>query len=185
MTSPDTRPFQVFRGGRLLSLPDHHGEPADVLLEGALIREVAPPGLAAPADAQVIDARERLLMPGLINAHTHAHGTLGKGLAGDRWSLELLLNANPTITAERTLEDKRLCATLSAVEMVRKGSTACYDLFVEFPVPSVEGVFAVAEGYREVGLRAVVAPMISDRTCLLYTSPSPRDGLLSRMPSSA
>ena len=24
-----------------------------------------------------------------------------------------------------------------------------------------------------------------DRTCLLYTSPSPRDGLLSRMPSSA
>ncbi|HKZ07963.1 MAG TPA: amidohydrolase, partial [Methylomirabilota bacterium] len=77
-------PFTIFRGGRVLSLPEHRGEPADVLLEGVLIREVGPPGLAAPADAEVIDARERLLMPGLINAHTHAHGTLGKGLAGDR-----------------------------------------------------------------------------------------------------
>ena len=159
---PDPRRFQVIRGGRILSLPTHRGEPADVLLEGDTIRAVGPPGLAAPPDAEVIDARDRLLLPGLVNAHTHAHGALGKGLAGDRWSLELLLNANPTITAERTLEDKRLCAMLSAVEMVRKGSTACFDLFVEFPVPSVDGVLAVAEGYREVGLRAVVAPMISD-----------------------
>ena len=161
---PDLRRFQVTRGGRILSLPSHRGEPGDILLEGDTIRAVGPPGLAAPADAEVIDARDRLLLPGLVNAHTHAHGALGKGLAGDRWSLELLLNANPTITAERTLEDKRLCAMLSAVEMVRKGSTACYDLFVEFPVPTVDGVLAVAEGYREVGLRAVVAPMISDRT---------------------
>ena len=176
---PGASPFTVFRGGRVLSLPDHRGEPADVLLEGALIREVGPPGLAAPADAQVIDARERLLMPGLINAHTHAHGTLGKGLAGDRWSLELLLNANPTITAERTLDDKRLCAALSAVEMVRKGATVCFDLFVEFPLPTVDGVFAVAEGYRDVGLRAVVAPMVSDRT--LYAA---IPGMLDAFPES-
>src|SRR5262245_46244687 len=157
-------PFQVFRGGRVLSLPEHRGEPADVLVEGDTIRAVGPPGLAAPADASAIDARDRLLMPGLVNAHTHAHGALGKGLAGDRWSLEVFLNANPAISAERTLEDKRLGAMLSAVEMVRKGATACFDLFVEVPAPTVEGVLAVADGYRLVGLRAVVAPMISDLT---------------------
>jgi len=156
--------FQVIRGGRILSLPGHRGDFGDLLLEGDTIRAVGPPGLAAPPDAETIDARDRLLLPGLINAHTHAHGALGKGLAADRWTLELLLNANPTITAERTREDKRLSAMLSAVEMVRKGSTACYDLFVEFPVPTADGVFAVAEGYRDVGLRAVVAPMVSDRT---------------------
>ena len=157
-------PFTVIRGGRILSLPGHRGEPGDVLLEGDMIRAVGPPGLAAPPDAESIDARDRLLLPGLVNAHTHAHGALGKGLAGDRWSLELLLHANPSINAERTLEDKRLGAMLSAVEMIRKGSTACFDLFVEFPLPTVDGVCAVAEGYREVGLRAVVAPMVSDRT---------------------
>ena len=169
--------WSVFRGGRVLSLPEHRGEPADLLVEGEMIHAVGPPGLGAPADAQVIDARERLLMPGLINAHTHAHGTLGKGLAGDRWSLELLLNANPSVAAERTLEDKRLSATLSAVEMVRKGATACFDLFVEFPAPTVDGVLAAAEGYRDVGLRAVVAPMISDRT--LYAA---IPGLLDAIP---
>ena len=35
---------------------------------------------------------DRLLIPGLVNAHTHATVALGKGMA-DRWSLELLLNA--------------------------------------------------------------------------------------------
>ena len=38
------------------------------------------------------------------------------------------------------------------------------------------------------GLKSLVSPlglMDIDKACLLYTSPSPRDGLLSRMPSSA
>ena len=32
---------------------------------------------------------------------------------------------------------------------------------------------------------AVLTTVVGAKTCLLYTSPSPRDGLLSRMPSSA
>jgi 5-methylthioadenosine/S-adenosylhomocysteine deaminase len=158
------RTAQIIRGGRLLDPPRHRGEPGDLLVDGDTIREVGPPGLAAPADALPVDARDRLLMPGLVNAHTHAHGALGKGLLGDRWPLELLLNVSPATNAERTLEDKRLSAALSAVEMVRKGATACFDLCVEFPAPSVDGVLAVADAYREVGMRAVVAPMVSDRT---------------------
>ena len=43
-------------------------------------------------------------IPGLVNAHTHGHGNLGKGM-GDRWTLELLLTAAPWITGNRTLED--------------------------------------------------------------------------------
>ena len=61
-------------------------------MDGEDIAEVGPAGMAAPAAAQVIDASDRLLMPGLVNAHTHGHGALSKGL-GDKWSLELLLNA--------------------------------------------------------------------------------------------
>ena len=58
----------------------------------------------------------------------------------------------------------RLCAQLSAVELIRKGCTACFDLFIELPGPTVEGIHAVARAYQDVGLRAVVAPMIADRT---------------------
>jgi guanine deaminase len=104
-----------------------------------------------------------LLHPGLINAHTHAHGNLAKGL-GDRWTLELLLTAAPWISGSRTLEDRHLSAKLGAAEMVLKGCTAAYDLPLELPVPTREGLEAVGRAYAEVGMRAVVAPMVADRT---------------------
>jgi cytosine/adenosine deaminase-related metal-dependent hydrolase len=48
--------------------------------------------------------------------------------------------------------------------MVRKGCTACYDLFLELPLPTREGLDAIGRAYTEVGMRAVVAPMTADRT---------------------
>jgi 5-methylthioadenosine/S-adenosylhomocysteine deaminase len=48
--------------------------------------------------------------------------------------------------------------------MVRRGCVACYDLFAEFPGPTAEGLIAVAGAYAEVGMRAVVAPLMADRT---------------------
>lgn len=136
----------------------------DLLIENGRIREVGPPGLAAPVDAELIDASDRLIVPGLVNAHTHAHGGLGKGLVGDRFPLEMFLTGAGALNGSRTLDDKYLSARLSAVEMLHKGCTAAYDLFVEYPIPSVEGVDAVARAYRDVGMRAVIAPMIADRT---------------------
>jgi 5-methylthioadenosine/S-adenosylhomocysteine deaminase len=99
-----------------------------------------------------------------VGSHTHAHGGLGKGAVGDRLPLEAFLTGSGALNGSRTLEDKYLSAQLSAVEMLRKGCTAAYDLFVEYPIPSIEGVDAVARAYRDVGMRAVIAPMIADRT---------------------
>ena len=153
----------VVRGGRVLDCRRHRAEPVDVLVEGTRIRELGPPGLAAPEGAGEVDATGCLLMPGLVNAHTHGHGSLGKGM-GDRWSLELLLNAGPWISGRRTLDDKYLAAKLNAAEMVRKGCTAAYDLYFEFPAPTHDGIDAVARGYADVGARAVVAPMMAEYT---------------------
>lgn len=147
----------VIRGGRLID------GPADLLVQDDLIKEVGKPGMAAPADARTLDARGKLLHPGLVNAHMHGHGNLGKGM-GDRWTLELLLTAGPWITGNRSTEDKYLTTLIGAAEMVLKGCTACYDLTVEFPTPSVEGLEAAGRAYREVGMRAVLAPMVADRT---------------------
>jgi guanine deaminase len=155
--------IQVIRGGRVLDAAQRAAAPADILLVGDTIREIGPPGLPAPADARLVDATDRILIPGLINAHTHAHGNLGKGL-GDRWNLELLLNAGPWISGRRTTEDKYLSALIGAVEMLQKGCTACYDLFVEFPLPSLEGMTALGRAYQDAGMRAVVAPMMADRS---------------------
>ena len=153
----------IIRGGRLLDARARRAEPADLLITGDTITEIGAPGMPAPPDATVLDARGKLLHPGLINAHTHAHGNLAKGM-GDRWTLELLLTAGPWISGGRTLEDKHLSAKIGAVEMVMKGCTASYDLPLEFPAPSAEGLQAVGSAYAAVGMRAVIAPMVADRT---------------------
>jgi len=161
MTTPTST---IIRGGRVLDIAQHRAEPADVLVDGDTIREIGPPGLAAPAAARTLDARDRLLLPGLVNAHTHGHGGLSRGLVPDRAPLELLLTVSSAVNANRSVEDKYLTAQLSAIELVRKGCTACYDLNVEYPLPTVEGIQAAARAYRDVGIRAVIAPMMADRT---------------------
>ncbi len=170
----------IIRAGRVLDIAQRRAEPADVLVEGDTIREIGPPGMAAPAAARTLDARDRLLLPGLVNAHTHGHGGLSRGLVPDRVPLELLLTVSAAVNANRSLEDKYLSAELSAIELVRKGCTACYDLYVEYPLPTVEGIQAAARAYRDVGIRAVIAPMMADRT-LWEALP----GLLDALPEAA
>jgi guanine deaminase len=155
--------YTVLRGGLVLDIGAGTADPADILIEDDTIREVGPPGCPAPADAREISAARRLIHPGLINAHTHSHGNLSKGM-GDRWTLELLLAAAPWIGGGRAAEDLHLSAQIGAVEMVLKGCTACYDLFFEWPAPSPEGLALVGSAYAEVGLRAVIAPMVADRS---------------------
>jgi cytosine/adenosine deaminase-related metal-dependent hydrolase len=153
----------ILRGGRVLDIAAGSADPADILIDGDTIREIGPPGMPAPQDAREISAARRLLHPGLVNAHTHGHGNLGKGM-GDRWTLELLLTAAPWLVGNRTAEDAYLSTLLGAVEMVLKGCTACYDLSFEWPVPTAEGLASAAQAYCDVGMRAVVAPMIADRS---------------------
>ncbi len=153
--------------GGLVLLPSFEAEARDLVIEGGTIVDVVAPG-AGPADAARIDARDRAVVPGLVNAHVHGHGTLAKGLVEDRWPLELYLNALPALAGGRTSADMALNGLLGAVELIRKGCTTACDLFTEFPAPTREGIEAVAGAYRAAGLRAVVAPMVADHT--LYGS---------------
>jgi len=136
----------------------------DLLIEDGRIVAIDNPGFKVSGDAEVLPAADRLLMPGLVSAHTHSHGALNRGAVDDKVSLEMFLTGAGASTRSRGIDDKYLSAALSAAEMIRKGCTACFDLSVEFPGPSREGISAVARAYRDAGMRAVVAPMIADRT---------------------
>jgi 5-methylthioadenosine/S-adenosylhomocysteine deaminase len=153
----------IIRGGLVLDA-DGEATAKDMLIEDGLILAINNPGFGVSDDAEVISADDRLLMPGLISAHTHSHGALNRGAVDDKVSLEMFLTGAGASTRSRGIDDKYLSAALSAAEMIRKGCTACFDLTVEFPGPSREGISAVARAYRDAGMRAVVAPMIADRT---------------------
>jgi guanine deaminase len=153
----------VVHGGRVLRPGTFAVEPLDVVVDGDTIADLVAPGTVKDESARRIDARDRVVIPGLVNGHTHAQNGLAKGLF-DRYTLELYLNAVPWATGRRTLEDKYLSAAIGAAEMVRKGCTAAYDMFADFPLPTVEGVGAVAQAYADVGMRAAVSMMSADRT---------------------
>lgn len=46
--------------------------------------------------------------------------------------------------------------------MALKGCTAAHDLFLELPGPTIEGMQEAVRGYEDVGVRVVLAPMLSD-----------------------
>ena len=154
--------WQIIKGGRLTDPSMRRAALTDILIEDGVIREVGE-NLAAPEGTRMVDASNQLMHPGLVNGHTHGHGGLARG-QGDRWSLETLLASAPWVGGNRTLQDKRLSALLCAAEMVAKGCTAAYDLYTEIPLPTVEGLDAVADAYSTVGMRAVIAPMVADRS---------------------
>ncbi len=151
----------IVRGGRLLDGARPWAEPADLLIRGDTIREVGPPGLPAPDGAVVMDAAGKLLHPGLINAHTHGYHAAHKATT-DRWTLERFLATSPWVNAELSLEGSYLSTRIAATEMVLKGCTACYDLPLPLPLPTLDALDGVARAYADVGMRAVVAPMVAD-----------------------
>jgi len=165
----------LLTGARVLA-PDALSAPfADLLIEEGRIAAILAPGTAVP-DAKTYDASDRLIIPGLVNGHTHGHGGLAKG-SGDKWDLALLLAHAPWISGGRQLQDKYLSTALTAVEMLKKGCTAAFDMPAEFPCPTVEGLDAMADAYAAVGLRAVLAPMVSDLTFFQATP-----GLIDALP---
>lgn len=153
----------VIRRGRVFEPAHRRAELTDVMIKNGKISELGVPGMSVPEGTEEIDASDRILMPGLINAHTHSAGNLTRSMS-DRWTLELQLHWGPSIRGNQTTEEKYVAAALGAAEMVSKGCTACYDLFYEFPAPTPDGVDAVAQAYTDVGMRAVVAPMLADRS---------------------
>jgi len=138
----------LIEGGRVLG-PDFSVEQADVLVdrESGTIEAVGDPGELGEA-ADVLDASDGLVMPGLVNAHTHVAMTLLRGYADDkpldRWLREDIW----PVEANLTPEDVRAGAELGILEMIRSGTTTFSDMY--FHVPEI------AAAVEESGIRAVL-----------------------------
>jgi guanine deaminase len=172
----------LLTGARVLA-PDALSAPfADLLVEAGRIAAVLQPGTAVE-DAPRHDASGRLVIPGLVNGHTHGHGGLAKG-SGDKWDLALLLAHGPWISGGRGLQDKWLSTALTAVEMLKKGCTAAFDLPAELPAPTVEGLDPNGGAYacRRLPRRAR-RPWFADLT-FFQATPRPGRGA-ARAPSAA
>jgi 5-methylthioadenosine/S-adenosylhomocysteine deaminase len=86
------------------------------------------------APSETIDCKERVVMPGLINAHTHAPMTLLRGLADDlRLDVWLLGYMMPVERAFVRPDFVALGTSLACAEMIRSGTTCFADMYFEKP----------------------------------------------------
>jgi len=149
----------VIRGAEVLAGSPPSLTRADILVEGDRIAAVGP--ALAPAEARVLEAAGRIVLPGLGNAHTHAASHLARGRAGS-WTLEDLLTNAPANYGFRTPEDDYLSAAIGAIEMLKTGCTSAYDLYMAVPAITDEAFEATVRAYTDVGVRVVLAPAVAD-----------------------
>jgi 5-methylthioadenosine/S-adenosylhomocysteine deaminase len=139
----------------------HLYEPGAVALQGDRIAAVGPADeiLAAYPAARVQDCKGKVLMPGLINAHTHVPMSLLRGLADDlRLDVWLMGYMMPVEREFVSPEFVRLGTRLACTESIRSGVTCFADMYYYED--------EVAKATAEIGMRAVCG-----QTVLKFPSP--------------
>jgi 5-methylthioadenosine/S-adenosylhomocysteine deaminase len=154
--APVPKPLLV-RGARILTM-----DAARRLLDGDLLvrdgRIAALGGrIEAPAYADIVDARGRWLLPGLIQGHVHFGQTLFRGLGEDLRLLDWLRDVIWPLEAAHDDESAHCSTLLGGMEALRAGTTTVLDIGL---VHGMDGLFAGIEG---LGLRAWSGKLLMDR----------------------
>ncbi len=131
----------IIKGGRVLA--NGAAEEGVVVVDKGLITFV---GRETDEKADtIINAKGCIVMPGLINAHTHLAMTLFKGyaenLAYEKWTKKI-----QSAEMKLTPEDVRAGAYLGILEMIKTGTTAFADMYIHMD--------EVAKVVKETGMRA-------------------------------
>jgi cytosine/adenosine deaminase-related metal-dependent hydrolase len=156
----------LIRGATVLPLQGGQDllEGIDVSVEGGRIIGIGRQ-LPAPADV-TLDGTDRLVIPGLVNAHVHSHNNYWRGWF-DRAPLDHCVlhmwgvGADPA-TVRLTPRQVYARALLGCAEMLRTGTTTVVDDVNLNPALTEEHVAAVVRAYEDSGMRAVVAPHVYD-----------------------
>ncbi|MFK0276684.1 amidohydrolase [Ensifer sp. NPDC090286] len=150
----------LIRNATLVAMDGAHGATpfaADILIEGTEIKSIGS-GLAAGPDAQIIDGRGKLVMPGLVNAHTHSSETFLRGRY-ERMPLEVWLLYAYRLLMNDPIGERLLYlrSLLLAMESLRNGVTTLCDDFFDPPRHDLDRLATVFRAYDDAGIRANVS----------------------------
>lgn len=131
----------------------------DVQITGQKITAIAPH--LEPVGV-VINGQNKLLLPGFFNAHTHSSEMWQRGsippVPLELWIAELY-DFTPL-----DLDRVYLSALGTAVETLLTGGTSVVDHLTLVPGQEFETIATAVKAYKEVGIRAFVAPLIQDQS---------------------
>jgi 5-methylthioadenosine/S-adenosylhomocysteine deaminase len=129
--------------------------PGAVAIDGSNILDVGSPEAIASrySAAATIDARDQIVLPGLINTHTHAAMVMFRGLADDLALMDWLQKyIFPAEAKAVSPEFVRIGTRLADLEMIESGTTTFADMYYFEE--------EVAKASREAGLRGVLGQTV-------------------------
>lgn len=106
-------------------------------------------------DAEIVDVKGKIIMPGLINTHVHTSQQLGRGLGDDVNLLTWLHERIFPYESNLTEEDSYISTLLCCLEQIRAGVTS-------FAEPGGQFVSSMAKAVGEIGIRGKLAKSVMD-----------------------
>lgn len=98
---------------------------------------------------KVIDGQDRLVIPGLINCHTHSYMAFMRNVADDLSFMDWLFGTIDPIEQQMTDEDTYWGACLAIIEMIKSGTTCFNDMQMN--------IHQTTRAVKESGMRAVIS----------------------------
>src|SRR5215471_8939652 len=138
----------------------------DLLLHGGSIVKIAPTGsIISGRDTEEHSCHGKVIMPGLVSAHSHLSGLAQRGLWQEKsfesWSaktfaLDKLVNFSA--------EEIHLIHCAAAIEFIRHGVTTILDMFTAHPSTALNKLEAACKAIVDTGLRGVLAYSFRDQS---------------------
>ncbi|MFO3666720.1 putative aminohydrolase SsnA [Anaerococcus kampingiae] len=142
-------------------------EDSAILIEGKIIKEIGDFEKIKKENPnqEIVDFSDKLVMPGLICAHSHCYSAYARGMSVSNPTdnfFHVLENLWWALDKKLTLEDVRLNALTTFMESIHNGVTTIID---HHSGPnSIEGsLFTMADAAKELGIRASLCYEVSDR----------------------
>ena len=104
--------------------------------------------------AEVVDCKGRIVMPGMVNTHTHLFQTLLKGLGDDMVLKKWFVCMTGPSGVHLTPADAHVAALHGCVESIRSGVTTLVDFMYVHTQPGM--IKAVVEAFDQTGMRGFV-----------------------------
>jgi len=153
----------IIKNGTILTMEPHQAmiEKGFLCIQGDSISLVAKGDPHEFRAAKTIDAKCGLILPGLVNGHTHAAMTLFRGLADDLPLMDWLNHYIFPVESRMDREFVRIGTLLACAEMILSGTTTFCDMYLFEE--------EVAKAAHQAGMRCLVGEV-------LYDFPSPNYG---------
>lgn len=162
--------MKIIGNGRMITRnsADPWYDDGAVAFDGGIIKKV---GTTAEIrkefpDAEFIDAKGGVIMPGLINAHNHIYSAFARGLSINGYNpkgfLDILDGMWWTLDRHLKLEQTRYSAIATYIDCIKNGVTTIFDHHASYGEIK-DSLFAIGEEAKNYGIRSCLCYEVSDR----------------------